>query len=63
MVKVGALVRVIYPQYAANLIGRVIAQESSGRWIVELNTNPLNDGQAQLILSLNESDFILIESD
>ena len=36
MLKVGTVVRVIYPEYAAGIQGVIQAQETSGRWIVRL---------------------------
>jgi hypothetical protein len=61
MVKIGTLVRVIYPDYAAGSLGRIQAQEISGRWIVKLEENPLEDSNEMLILSLEESDFEIID--
>ncbi|NJK48675.1 hypothetical protein HC931_11285 [Candidatus Gracilibacteria bacterium] len=61
MVQIGTLVRVIYPDYAAGILGRIQAQEMSGRWIVRLEENPLEDSNEVLILSLEESDFEIID--
>lgn len=63
MVQVGTLVRVIYPDYAAGILGRIQAREISGRWIVRLEENPLEDSNETLILSLEESDFEVIEQE
>jgi hypothetical protein len=52
MVQAGTLVRVIYPDYAAGLLGRIQAQETSGRWIVKLEENPLGNSEEPLFLSL-----------
>jgi hypothetical protein len=62
MVQVGTLVRVIYPDYAAGILGRILAREMSGRWIVELEENPLEDSNEPLFLSLEETDFEVVES-
>jgi len=62
MVRAGTLVRILYPDYAAGYIGRVQAREISGRWLVQLNENPLNDSSEPLLLSLEETDFEVIES-
>jgi hypothetical protein len=61
MVEIGTLVRVIYPDYAAGILGSIQAQEISGRWIVKLEENPLEDSNNTLILSLEESDFEIID--
>jgi hypothetical protein len=61
MVQAGTLVRVIYPDYAAGLLGRIQAQETSGRWIVKLEENPLGNSEEPLFLSLEEEDFEIIE--
>lgn len=61
MIKVGTLVRVNYPEYAAGLRGRIQAQEISGRWIIELEENPLADSDEPLLLSLDETEFEIIE--
>jgi hypothetical protein len=61
MIQAGTLVRVIYPDYAAGLLGRIQAQETSGRWIVKLEENPLENSEEPLFLSLEEEDFEIIE--
>ncbi|MCU0535593.1 MAG: hypothetical protein MUD14_17010 [Hydrococcus sp. Prado102] len=63
MAQVGTLVRVIYPDYAAGILGRIQARETSGRWIVRLEENPLENSNDILILSLEESDFEIINSE
>lgn len=60
MVKVGALVRVIYPDYAAGRQGRIQAQEATGRWIVKLE-QPLQENGDSILLSLEETDFVVIQ--
>jgi hypothetical protein len=62
MVRAGTLVRILYPDYATGMIGRVQAKEISGRWIVQLRENPFNDSSEPLLLSLEETDFEVIES-
>ncbi|AFY76304.1 hypothetical protein Ple7327_0877 [Pleurocapsa sp. PCC 7327] len=63
MLKVGTLIRVIYPEYAVGIHGYLQAEEKSGRWIVKLLKNPLEDedDKEPLLLSLEESDFEAIE--
>lgn len=62
MLPIGTLVRIRYPDYAAGMRGRIQARESSGRYIVKLEENPLTDSPSPLILSLEESDFELIHN-
>ncbi|OKH24909.1 hypothetical protein NIES593_06770 [Hydrococcus rivularis NIES-593] len=59
MLQVGTLIRVIYPEYAVGIYGELQAEEKSGRWIVKLLKNPLEDedDNEPLLLSLEESDF------
>ena len=61
MLKVGTLIRVTYPEYAAGHQGHLQAQEPSGRWIVKLEENPFKDSEKPFLLSLEESDFEVIE--
>lgn len=61
MLKVGTLVRATYPQYAAGLQGKLLAQENSRRWIVKLEKDSSTRGET-LLLSLEESDFEAIDS-
>ena len=63
MLKVGTLIRIIYPEYAAGSQGILQAQEPSGRWIVKVEKNSLReDIEEPFLLSLEESDFEVIES-
>ncbi|MEM6400531.1 MAG: hypothetical protein AAF757_09875 [Cyanobacteria bacterium P01_D01_bin.116] len=63
MIKVGSLVKIIYPKYAFELHGVVEASEDiAGRWIVRLINNPLNDSKEPLLLSLKESEVELVLS-
>jgi hypothetical protein len=57
MVEVGSLVRVIYPDYAAGMMGRIVGREISGRWIVKLEQHLLAEGNETILLSLEETDF------
>lgn len=61
MVKVGTLIRVIRPEYAAGIQGIIQGREESGRWIVRLEQNLMNPNDVPLMLSLDESDFEVIE--
>lgn len=57
MVKIGLLVRVLYPEYVSGMRGTIQGKESSGRWIVQLEKNPFKDTDKPLLLSLEESEF------
>lgn len=57
MLKIGSLVRVLYPEYAAGVLGRILDAEPSGRWIVQLEYNPIEDDEDPLLLSLEESEL------
>lgn len=61
MPRVGNLIRVLHPEYAAGILGSIQAQEISGRWLVRLLENPLENTNEPLILSLEESDFEVID--
>jgi len=61
MLKVGTLIRVIRPEYAAGIQGIIQGREESGRWIVRLEQNLMNPNDVPLMLSLDESDFELIQ--
>jgi hypothetical protein len=63
MPKVGDLIRVLHPEYAIGVRGYIQAQELSGRWLVRLLENPLENTDDTLILSLEESDFEVIDTD
>jgi hypothetical protein len=62
MPRVGNFIRVLQPEYAAGILGYIQAQESSGRWLIRLLENPLENTNEPLILSLEESDFEVIDS-
>lgn len=51
----------LYPEYAKGIRGRLQEQEESGRWLVQLEENPLDDSDEALLLSLDESEFEVIE--
>ncbi len=59
----GMRVKILYPEYVKDYIGYLVTQELSGRWIVKLETNPLNDSKEPLLLSLEESEFEVINSE
>lgn len=61
MLKIGTLVRVLYPEYAAGVLGRILDYEPSGRWIVQLEYNPIEDDAHPLLLSLEESEFEVLD--
>ena len=62
MIKPGTLIRVLYPDYAAGLNGVVEGREKNGRWIVRLKKNPSETTREPLWLSLDESDFEVLET-
>ncbi len=61
MIRIGMIVRIIYPEYARGMEGRIEAQENGGRWLVRLELNPLNHQPESIVLSLEESDFEVME--
>ncbi|MDJ1170922.1 hypothetical protein PMG71_15950 [Roseofilum sp. BLCC_M154] len=61
MLKPGTLVQVLYPDYAAGALGYLKAEEDKGRWIVQLIQNPIEDPNEPLLLSLEESEFEVID--
>lgn len=61
MIRIGMVVRVIYPDYARGIEGHIEAQESNGRWLVRLEQNPISHQPESIVLSLEESDFEVIE--
>ncbi|MBR8827953.1 MAG: hypothetical protein DSM107014_08640 [Gomphosphaeria aponina SAG 52.96 = DSM 107014] len=64
MLKVGMLVRVIYPEYAAGMKGFLLAREVlAQRWIVQLVENLIDNSDQPFLLSLEESDFEVIDLD
>ena len=61
--KVGTVVRVLKPDYAAGLLGVVEGSEpDSERWIIKLEANYLKDKKHPVRLSLPESDFEVIQT-
>ncbi len=61
MYEVGDIVQVRYPQYAAGFYGKIIAQEESGRWLVELEGNPLEDPCPPIVVSLESEEIQLMQ--
>jgi hypothetical protein len=61
MVQVGTRVRVIYPDYAAGMIGRIVGKEVLGRWIVKLEQHLLEENNETFLLSLEETDFEVLD--
>ncbi|MDJ0730676.1 MAG: hypothetical protein QNJ33_11860 [Crocosphaera sp.] len=61
MIRIGMVVRIIYPDYARGMEGRIEAQENNGRWLVRLAQNPLTHQLESVLLSLEASDFEVIE--
>lgn len=61
MFKKGTTVKILYPEYAAGITGKlVIIEDSSKRWIVRLDKNPFQEGKETVYLSLEESDFQVV---
>lgn len=60
MVKIGTRVKILYPEYAAGMEGQIEAKEASGRWLVRVTDISLEIAAKPLILSLEESDFTII---
>lgn len=61
--KIGAVIRVLRPEYAIGLIGVIEGyEEDSKRWIVRLDKNYLKDKDSNVILSLSELDFDVIKN-
>lgn len=61
MIKIGTWVRVIEPDYASGSIGRIQAQEASGRWLVKIEDSFFPDREKPMLLSLEEGDFEVID--
>ena len=62
IVKIGTVVRVLRPIYAARLIGVIEGSEpESKRWIIKLEKTLLSDKNETVRLSLYPSDFEVIE--
>lgn len=58
----GTIVRVSYPAYAAGLMGVIESQEKGvTRWLIKLQNNPFEDSNKPVILSLESSDFQVVE--
>ncbi len=62
MIRISSLVLITYPEYAAGIRGKILDRETSGRWIVQLESNPLRDSGQPLIVSVEESDFRVVTS-
>jgi hypothetical protein len=61
MIQVGSLVKVLYPKDLCDYRGIVEASEDrSGRWIIRLENNSLDDSKEPLLLSLDESEIEVI---
>lgn len=60
-IKIGSLVKILYPKYVFDFHGIVEAPEDiTGRWIIRLINNPFGNNREPLLLSLNESEIKLI---
>ncbi|AFY58223.1 hypothetical protein Riv7116_5861 [Rivularia sp. PCC 7116] len=61
MIQVGSLVKILYPKYVFDFHGVVEASEDiTGRWIIRLIDNTLDNSKEPILLSLNESEIELI---
>ena len=63
MITIGTLVTIIHPNYVKGIEGIIKAKESEMRWLVQLDFNPTNDRQELILLSLNESEFKVLNKD
>ncbi|MGB3760151.1 MAG: hypothetical protein WBA07_27865 [Rivularia sp. (in: cyanobacteria)] len=63
MIKIGSLVKILYPKYVFEFHGVVEASEDiAGRWIIRLINNPFGNSKEPLLLSLKESEIELVYS-
>ncbi len=61
MIKIGSLVKILYPKYVFEFHGIVEApEEIAGRWIIRLINNPFSNSKEPLLLSLKESEIELV---
>jgi len=61
MIRVGSLVKILYPKYVFEFHGVVEAPEDiAGRWIIRLINHPFDDRREPLLLSLKESEIELV---
>ena len=61
MIKIGAVIRILYQEYVAGFRGIIKAKEINKRWIVQLKDSYLKDKKEFFLLSLNESDFEVLK--
>jgi len=61
MPRVGNIVRVLYPPYASNRLGRLLVQEGATRWLVRIERDLALDINEPLLLSLEETEFEVID--
>ncbi|MGK7942554.1 MAG: hypothetical protein AB4062_20830 [Crocosphaera sp.] len=61
MMKIGTVIRVISPEYVAGFMAIITAKEINKRWIVRLKHSFFTDKKEVVLLSLNESEFEVIE--
>ncbi|WP_013321723.1 hypothetical protein [Gloeothece verrucosa] len=58
----GTRVRVHYPKYAAGFMGIIQGREKgASRWLVKLQNDSFQDNPEPMILSLDLSDFQIVE--
>ncbi len=63
MIKIGSLVKILYPKYVFEFHGVIEAPEDiSERWIIRLINNPFGNSKEPLLLSLKESEIELVYS-
>ena len=61
MIKIGSLVKILYPEYVFEFYGIVEAPEDiAGRWVIRLIKNPFGNSKEPLLLSLKESEIELV---
>jgi hypothetical protein len=62
MLKVGDVVKILYPDYM-NLLGILRDREEFGRWLVQLSADCEVNAAETILLSLDESEFERVEAE
>ena len=61
MLHIGTKVIATYPNHAAGIPGKLLRQETRGRWLVKFDHNPLGENKQPFCLSLTEFEFAVID--
>ena len=56
MIRIGTLVKILYPDYLANWKGTIQGYES-GYWIIKLERDDLKNSQQSILVFLEKSNF------